>query len=160
MQGGLTDEFLNNELGIDPEELHAELLDAMGELNKLTHVREGTIVADEGAVLDLVQNTMLAVIGLFENAETCRSRIELELAEHIDREVMDKLISETIDDLDIPSTHTTVEGHQAESIAVRNIGYDTIEYRVLGTVFVQLQYGSDFWTLKTISALGCRRFYR
>lgn len=143
VQGGISDDFLANELGLDPEDSHRDLLDAMNELNRLTHVQKGTVIGGERAVRDLAERTLSAILTLFESARLCRQGIEAKLEGHVDREVMDKLISETIDDLDILSTHTTVEEHEVETVEVASLNHEFIEYEVSGTVYVELQYGSD-----------------
>ncbi|MBF0333579.1 MAG: hypothetical protein HQL40_08015 [Alphaproteobacteria bacterium] len=57
--------------------------------------------------------------------------------------VFEKLISETIQELDELSTHTTVVGHQIDEVSVAKLDSAEIGYRVTGEVEVELQYGSN-----------------
>jgi hypothetical protein len=57
--------------------------------------------------------------------------------------VFENLISETIQELDELSTHTTVDGHYIDTVEVMSLTATRIEYAITGQVEVELQYGSN-----------------
>lgn len=65
-----------------------------------------------------------------------------ELREHIDQQLLARLIGEAIADLDILSGHTHVEGQEATEIEVTEISAANIRFPVEGAVYVTLQWGS------------------
>lgn len=141
--GALSPQYVEETLGLVIDDIATPLLDAMGELNKRTHVRSGSVLNASEEVRWLCGEVLDAVVDLLEAARDCRSAVEEQLREHIDEAVMDRLIEEQIQELDELSTHTTVDEHQSEEIEVVEIGLEVITLSVTGTVYITLQYGSN-----------------
>ena len=64
------------------------------------------------------------------------------MADKIDHEVFEKLIGDTVDEIDILATHYWVEDVSFDNPTVL-IGSSEIRYGISGTISVVLQYGSD-----------------
>ncbi|CDX20137.1 conserved hypothetical protein [Mesorhizobium sp. ORS 3324] len=143
VKAGLPDEFVSDTLGIDARDYTAPLIEVMDRLNKSTHVRADTILSRGGKIRGMFQDVLLGLDQLLQAAEGSREAISHAVAETMREAVFDKLISETISELDELSTHTTVDGHSIDMVSVTNLDSKEIHYRVEGEVEVELQYGSN-----------------
>jgi len=142
-QGGLSDAFVADALGIEPKEASKPLTDAMAQLNKLTHVRPNTVLHAEEEIKNLLASLMGEIDALLDAADECRRQVEIKIREHVDQAVIDLLMAEAIDDLDILSSHTRIEEQESESIEVVDLDENIVTLSVEGRVYVELQYGSD-----------------
>lgn len=140
--GGMTPDYVEKTLGLHADDYVKPLTEAMDELNKRTHLKANTILADDISIRWLAAEIFDAIEGLLYTAEECRSSVVLELRGQIDQQIMDRMIGEVIGELDELSTHTQIEGHDTEEIGVARIGPDEIRFGVAGTVYVTLQWGS------------------
>ncbi|MCW2393557.1 hypothetical protein [Sphingobium sp. B11D3A] len=143
IKGGLPDEFLREELKIEVAPDAKALADMINGLNRSTHVRPNTILTEGTAVRRLFYDVLDAVDTLLDAAEDSRSAVRDAVATALHNRVFERLISETIQELDELSTHTTVDHHWIDAIEVKDINSETIRYEVAGTVSVALQYGSN-----------------
>jgi predicted pPIWI-associating nuclease len=141
-QGGLSDEAVE-ELGVDVEDLHDRAIKAIAELNKHTHVRPGTIVSEQPEIETFVNGAMDALLGLLDSFEECRRTVLDALSEKIDDEAVTALITETIQEVDELASHHTVEQVDVESAVVVSISNDELCIRAEGTLYVELQWGSN-----------------
>ena len=142
-RAGLADAFVANDLGVDIESVTKPLISVMDLLNKLTHLKPHSVLADDKEIRSLAGDVFDAIEELFEVAEECRRAVVNELTEHVDRALFDAMISDVIDDLDELSTHTSVEGQESEEIGITDMDHETITFAVIGHVHVRLQYGSN-----------------
>lgn len=143
IKGGLPNEFVKQELQIEVGPDAKALADMINGLNRSTHVRPNTILAGGAPVRRLFHDVLDAVDALLDAAEDSRSAVREAVASALHNGVFERLISETIQELDELSTHTTVDHHWIDAIEVEDINSETIRYEVAGTVAVELQYGSD-----------------
>ncbi|MCT2581127.1 MAG: hypothetical protein E5X23_08450 [Mesorhizobium sp.] len=143
MQGGLSVEFVTNKLHLDHDETCKPLIDAMNALSKSTHVREETILDDDEKIRELMDDTLGGVLALFDAAAHCQNEVYRQLEREIDDAVFDKFLSETIQELDELSTHTTFEGHESDEVRVVYVDEEVVKFAVSGLVYVELQYGSN-----------------
>lgn len=141
-QGGLSDAFIR-EAGVDVEHLHDAAIEAVNNLSKYTHVREGVIVQDDTEINVFVHDTFSALIGLFNSFDECRSTIEEAVFEQVNDESVSALLSETIQSLDEIAAHHCIDEIYLEDIKIVSIDAHTIHFEVRGTVSVQLQWGSN-----------------
>jgi hypothetical protein len=65
------------------------------------------------------------------------------VVELIDKEVLEKMYYDTIDEIDILSTHSSVEQYTINDINVHDIDVNNVSCVVHGEVELRLQYGSD-----------------
>lgn len=143
VQGGITDDFVKNELDIDVGRLNKRITKAIDLLNKFTHVNESTLGMPPRKVYDMVNETVDAFEVLFEIVETCRRRIIRTIARTIDDSLLNHSVESTFDDIDILSTHTSVDECHISDISITGITDQDIFLTVNGMIRVRLQYGSD-----------------
>jgi len=142
VRAGLPDGFVSEILGIDVRDYTKPLIGVMDGLNKATHVRADTILAKGGKIRVMIKDVLLGLDQLLQAADESREAITRAVADVMQEAVFEKLISETIDELDELSTHTTVGGHNIDNVTVTKLDSSEISYRVEGEVEVELQYGS------------------
>jgi hypothetical protein len=140
--GGMTPDYVEKTLGLHADDFVKPLTEAMDELNKRTHLKANTVLADDIAIRGLAADIFDSIEGLLDMAEECRSSVISELRGQIDQQIIDRMIGEVIGELDELSTHTQIEGHDTEEIEIAGIGPNQIRFGVSGTVYVTLQYGS------------------
>ena len=143
VQAGLPAEFSRDQLTLDAGELAKPLLDVMDQLNRWTHVRPETILSKPSEIRLMAANVMGALPSLWESAKLARKEIGDAVSEAVHNAVLDHLLGDTIQDLDVLSTHTSIEGHSLDEVDVQTMDSATIVYVISGDVYVELQYGSD-----------------
>lgn len=143
VKAGLPDDFVSDTLGIDVRDYTKPLIEVMDGLNKATHVRADTILSKGGKIRVMMLDVLRGLDQLLQAAVESREAITHAVADVMQEAVFEKLISETIDELDELSTHTTVDGHNIDSVSVTKLDWHEISYRVEGEVEVELQYGSS-----------------
>ncbi|GEL42916.1 MULTISPECIES: pPIWI-associating nuclease domain-containing protein [Methylobacteriaceae] len=143
LQGGLTDDYLVAELSLDPAPLRKRLMKAFSRLSKHVHVRENTVVYEPAIQATEIDQATLAVEELLLAYRDCRNALLEPLAEALDEEAVDTLMSETIGDIDELATHHSLEEVYTADTCVLDIGPRFVRYQASGTVSVLLQYGSN-----------------
>ena len=143
MQGGLTDEFLERELEIDPRPLRKRLLTAFNKLSKHVHGRQATVVFDPTEIEIETTKIAEAVKELFYSYHDCRSALIEPLLELLDEGGVDSLMAETIESIDELATHHSIEEIYTEDTEVEAITATAVRYRSSGSISVILQWGSS-----------------
>jgi len=141
IQGGMSNELVN-QLGLDASDMQKVLADAVANLNKRTHVRQGTVLQDPTEIAAFASEAGSAVLEFLSTIDEMRSIVADSVILTVSNDVFSKFLEETVDDIDILSTHTQVEGVQVDHVEVSQIGVESIHYRAEGTVYVNLVYGS------------------
>lgn len=143
VQGGLSDECISDDLGIDIGDIHAKLVKAIDDLSHHIHARESTIVsevAEQNAIVENTANAMSDFLTLFAD---CRREIISAIEETVSDAAIDALLSETILEIDELANHHSIEDIYVEKVRVKRIGAETIIYEAEGEVSVGLQWGSN-----------------
>lgn len=143
LQGGLTDKFLEEELGADAGGLRKRLVKAFNDLSKHVHGRADTIVHDRDEQEAEAAGAVDAVEELLQAYHECRKELLEPLAESLDDGAVDALLSETILSIDELASHHSVEEIYVEKTDIDFIGPTVVRYRTTGTVSVVLQWGSN-----------------
>ncbi len=143
LQGGLSIEFVRETLELDHKTVCSPLIEAMGKLNRATHVRKETILDDDKEIRAMVDHTFNGLLELFKAARKCQQEVHQQLANEIHDAVLDAFLSETLQELDELSTHTTFDEHVLDDVDVTCIDDKFIHFAAKGTVYIQLQYGSN-----------------
>jgi Predicted pPIWI-associating nuclease len=141
-RGGLTDSFLKNGLKLDPKEFHAEIGPAFNELNKRTHLKPDTVITDPAELANLANETISALLEIFEVTEEVRAEIISRIEGHLHDEAIGAFINETIDSLDLIAGRYETGGVLYDEMRVLSMDGDTIRYEITGSVDVTLHYGS------------------
>lgn len=143
VQGGLSDAYLRDELGLEISDIHVKLRDSVDNLSKYTHIEEATFNLDADRISHHVTETFTAVVDLFQTIDECRRVLVEALTEHIDSSVVDAAISETIGSIDELATHHSVEEVSTDDVYVVQIDASFIRFIAEGTVTCVLQWGSN-----------------
>lgn len=142
VQGALPADFVENVLKLDVSKTARPLLNSIDSLNRSTHVRENTILDDDENIRVLVDDSLDCLLDIYEAARACREEVHRSLRAEVFDAVLDTLLSETLQELDELSTHTSVDGHEVNEYTITVVDDEFIELAVDGTVYVELQYGS------------------
>jgi hypothetical protein len=143
VHAGLPTDFVEKELNLTISDSVDPLLEAFDQLHKATHVRAETIVCKGKDVRQLLIGVLQGLLNLLDAAANARSDLEQTISTTMHEAVFDNLISETIQELDELSTHTTVDGHHIDTVVVVELNAEQVVYEVTGVVEVELQYGSN-----------------
>lgn len=142
VQGGLPIDFVTNTLKLDHKAVCRPLIKAIDRLNRATHVREETILTDDEEIRRLVDDALSGLLDVFAATRECQEEVHKQLADEIHDAVFDTFLTETLQELDELSTHTTVDDHYVSEVRVLNVDEEFINIVADGTVYVELQYGS------------------
>ncbi len=143
VQGGITDEFIVQVLDLDIQPLTKRIIKAIDLLSKYTHIESSTLGISLKKIYDLVNETVEIFQVLFDTIELCKTRIIKRIEREIDDSLLSHSIENTFDEIDILSTHSSVEYCYISEIQIRQITESKIFLSVQGTINVRLQYGSD-----------------
>jgi len=143
IQGGLSDGFVCNDLGLDVEALRQELSKAVDSLNRATHLRPKSIVADQEAVETLVCTALGAVTALFDAVEHCRHEMMTAIADAVVDQATEEVLQETIQTIDELATHHSIEEVYVGDVRTIKIDSEYVWYRASGTIAAELQWGSN-----------------
>jgi Predicted pPIWI-associating nuclease len=141
-RGGLTDSFLKSELNLDPKEFHADIGPAFKELNKRTHLRPDTVIIDPAEIESFANETIDALLEIFDVTQDVRSEIISRIETHLHDEAIGAFINETIDSLDLIAGRYETGGVLTDEMHVLGIDAEAIRYEITGSVDVTLHYGS------------------
>jgi hypothetical protein len=143
IQGGLSEEFVQQELHIDTLPLRKRLLNTVDELSKHIHGRENTIELDSRAQDEVAAATLAAMGAFLDTMRECRAAVLEPIAEALDEAAVDTLITDTISEIDELASHHSMEEVYVDDVVVQSIGAKTITYKAKGAVSVVLQWGSN-----------------
>jgi hypothetical protein len=143
VHGGLSDDFVRDNLGLDIQVINKRLKDAVDGLSKYTHIEEAVFDLPPERVDALVVETTEAFAGLFEAIRSCRCDILYELQEAIDDASVSEVLSDTIQEIDELATHHSIDEIYVHSTVITRISHDTVYIKAEGTIGVELQYGSN-----------------
>lgn len=143
VQGGLNDSYVENTLGLEVEDIHKDLIKAINQLSKFTHIEPKVFNRPEGEVDNLVNETTEAVHGFLLTVNDCRRRVIDSLWEHIDSAVIDETLRETIIAIDELATHHSIDEVYTDKVEIYSIDHESIMFHVNGSIGCELQWGSN-----------------
>jgi len=142
VRAGLPDWFVGQTLKINVRDHTKPLTGIMDRLHRATHVRPDTILSDDVQIRQMADDVLSGIDQLLQAADDSRKAITQAVEMVLFREIFDTFFFDTLDDLDVLSTHTTVSGHFLDTVTVTKLDSTEICYRATGNVDVELQYGS------------------
>ncbi|SET43153.1 hypothetical protein SAMN05216326_12640 [Nitrosomonas marina] len=143
VQGGLHDSYMQNTLGLEVEDIHKDLVKAINNLSKFTHIEPKVFGLPDVDVDALVNETTGAVSGFLATISDCRRLIIDSLWEQIDSAVIDETLRETILAIDELATHHFIDEVYTDKVEIYEINHEFIMFRVNGSVGCELQWGSN-----------------
>jgi hypothetical protein len=144
VQGGVTDEFIEDVLDLDIKPHIKRIIKAIDLLSKYTHIEDSTLGISLKKIYELVNATVEAFQVLFDTIELCKSRIIRRIEREIDDSLLNHSIENTFDEIDMLSTHSSVEYCLISEIRITQITESHIFLSVYGSINVRLQYGSNY----------------
>lgn len=158
IHGGIEPTVVEEELLIDTDEMSRGLRRAYDRLNKLTHVRPETLVADAAKIKSQGESILSALSEFLDNIDACRNTLARALEGKVHDAVYDAISAETLPELDELASHHSLEEHYVESIHVKAIDSEWIRLSVKASLTVGLQWGSNSDIRNDIGAVGEREF--
>jgi len=143
IRGGLSNDFLKNELEINLEELIKKTLDSINVLSKYTHIQEEVFSVEESKGDKIVMDSMRALTNFFEEIDCLKDNL-IHKYEHLLFDIIDGIFAnETFNEIDMLSTHHLVDEIVLDKVGILDINSNEISIEIIGTVYVQHMYGSD-----------------
>ncbi len=100
------------------------------------------IITDQTEVDRFVDEALSALRGLYDSFGNCPDEVLQALYDHIDQEVVDAFISETLQGIDELATHHTIDEVYIYDLSVTALTDQEIGFKVMGSLGVELQWGS------------------
>jgi hypothetical protein len=142
-QGGLSDAFVQNEVGLDVKPLHHEMVLRIEALNKATHVQEDRIESDPAKIQAFADEALTTLIALLDSFSECRDAVQEALRDALYLALMDAFVQHTFGDLDLLSSHGyEVSSITTDKVTVTAIRSSDVEVVLDGVAHVTLHYGS------------------
>lgn len=142
LQGGLSDYFVDKILRVEVAPVVKDVAAAFETLNKFTHINPDTFNLNEVDVALFASECLDATSTLIDTIKSCRNAVLQNLAAAIDQHLLNKTISDVINDLDDLATHHLIDEVYTDSSEVVDIGSRDLCIQVEGNIGVELQYGS------------------
>ncbi|WKL67441.1 hypothetical protein Q1Z72_01860 [Pseudomonas qingdaonensis] len=142
VHGGLSEEYVDETLGLDIDEMNKRLKVAIDGLSRYTHIQEDVFGLPAEQVEVLAQETTESFAGLFDAIKRCHNDIVYKLHLAIDDAAVEEVLRDTIQAIDELATHHFIDEICVDETSIR-ITHDTVHFSVAGTVGVELQYGSN-----------------
>ncbi|MGE5648336.1 MAG: hypothetical protein ACM336_21360 [Acidobacteriota bacterium] len=143
VQAGLLDTFVTKKLQLDVDKMRRDLLKAVDELSKYTHITPAVFGVSGQPLETLVTESLEAFLAFLEMIDECRSAVETAVEKHAREALHDELLRTTVSELDCLATHYYVEETHIETVTVTSMDGLQISFSVAGTVECQFQYGSS-----------------
>jgi hypothetical protein len=143
IHGGLSEEFVKEQLKVELEPLRRRMVDSISDLSKHIHSREDTIVLDQKEQAEFAAGAVSAMEDFLTAMSECREAVLRPVAEALDEAAVDALLSETIMEVEELAPHHSVDELYIDDMSVEQIGAELITYRITGSIEVTLQWGSN-----------------
>jgi hypothetical protein len=143
VQGGLSDEYVQDVLGLETANIHQALVQAIDGLSKFTHIEKAVFGLGETEVTTRVKETEEAVAALCVTIQSCRQQITTALSEQIDSAVVDEALRETLMAIDEIAGHHSIEEIYTHRVEITELTHDEIVFKVTGSIGSALQWGSN-----------------
>lgn len=140
---GNPDDFVIHKLGIDVDEIAEYVNRSIDRLNKYTHISSKYFGCPENELSSEISEACSTITNILGTIEKCRERIVEGIMGLIDKELVESLYLDTCDELDILSTHSSIEDFLIFDYKISPIKEDMLSCITSGNVLARLQYGSD-----------------
>ncbi|MBA2799153.1 hypothetical protein [Aeromonas sp. FDAARGOS 1418] len=143
IQGGLSDFYVTKKLKIDEiDDVIRELLSIIKLLSGYTHIESHTFDISESEVEKLSTECLEVTLRFVEKISETRNEILGMLIDEIDRNLLERIISESVTEIIELSTHQYIEDIYHDGAYVDRIGPKSLTLKVTGHLDCELQYGS------------------
>lgn len=142
IHGWLTEDFLKNKLLLDVADSIDNLNTNIQKMSKYTHINAETFNIS-GVTKTIVSLDMLGdLLRFLMDIEECKGKVRNSIITDFSVRIGNSFSIETFDDIDILSTHSSIEDFGIEGYTLKELG-ETIEVEAYGHVHTRLQIGSN-----------------
>ncbi|MES9844931.1 MAG: hypothetical protein ABW131_09825 [Candidatus Sedimenticola sp. 6PFRAG5] len=141
VQGGLSHKFVKEDLGMDVLEPWKQIKKTIDSLSKFTHVNDSTFDITDAECDKLSEEALGILLSIFDMVEETRSELHYELSSHIDAELMNTFISNSMPDIDILSHQSYVEHSEVTDYELVDIDNLELTFKGGGNAHVSQNYG-------------------
>lgn len=142
IHGWLTEEFLKNRLSLDVTDSIDDLNTSINNMSKYTHINAETFNIP-GATKTIESLDMLGdLLRFLMDIEECKGKVRNAIITDFSERIGNSFSIETFDDIDILSTHSSIEDFGIGGYTLKELG-ETIEVEAYGQVHTRLQIGSN-----------------
>jgi hypothetical protein len=143
IQGGLSDFYVINKLKIDElNDVSINLIKIISELSNYTHVERATFNTELQQVEDVATKCLDATLHFVQKINELRILVAERLFNDVDSVLLDRINSESVEELMELSTHQFIEEIDPDKVVVEKIGVTSLKMQVDGTIHALLMYGS------------------
>jgi len=143
VQGGLSDEYIKNELELEPDETHSLLVKSINKLSKYTHIEESCFDLPNMQVEEIINSSIEILEEFFWLIDESRAKIIEKLWEQIDNAVIDEVLLETIQALDELASHHYIDEVYTDKVEITSISSGCVNFSAKGSIGCELQWGSN-----------------
>lgn len=140
---GNPEDFVIQKLEINVDEIADYVYECIGRLNKFTHISSAYFGCLEKEIPLRVSEACSTITNMFGTIWQCRDKIAEGIMDLIDDELVESLYLDTYDELDILSTHSSIEEYYIDDYKITPLSEGVISCVTTGNVLARLQYGSD-----------------
>lgn len=142
--GGLKMSLIETQLGLsDIDKVVDCLVATINDLSKYTHIEPAVFNLSDKDVKEKVSVVIETFNKFFKSIEDTRNGLLNELGSEINQRLIEEAIYNTNNEIEILSTHSSVDYFFVRSIEVKSLTSKQCSIRCIGNVSVRLQYGSD-----------------
>lgn len=143
IQGGLSDFYVIKKLKIDEmNDVSQNLIKIINDLSIYTHVENSTFNTELRQVEIVATKCLDATLNFVQKINEIRILVAERLFNDVESVLLNRINSDSIEELMELSTHQFVEEINPEKIIVEDIGVTSLKMQVDGTIHVMLMYGS------------------
>lgn len=143
IQGGLSDFYVTNKLKIDDlNDVSINLVKIISELSNYTHVEHSTFNTELTQVEDVATKCLDATLHFVQKINELRVLVAERLFDDVNSVLLDRINSESVEELMELSTHQFIEEIDPNKVVVVRIGVKSLKMQIDGTMHAMLMYGS------------------
>jgi len=145
IQGGLSDKFVTKVLKVGKiNRIASELVTIINELDSYTHIKQSTFNIDAELTEKKAKQCLKVTLKFVKKINEIRNKVKNKLIKVIDNKLIETACFEPVPELDLLSTHHSVEDVSLQRIYGQSIGAHSIKMAVEASVYVKQWYGSNF----------------
>ena len=142
IHGWLTEDILKNKLSLDVADSIDDLNTSVNNMSKYTHITSKTFNV-YGAIKTMESLNMLGdLLRFLMDIDECKVKVRNAVIDDFSTRIGNSFSIETFNDIDILSTHSSIEDFGIEGYTLKELG-ETIEVEAYGSVYTRLQIGSN-----------------
>lgn len=142
ISGGLNSHFIPKEMNDDIDETISNTIKEIDHLSKLTHINLDSYPYTDSDSKKSFRRVLFVISGIFSNIDQVRRTICKHIHHKIESCLNDDFWSETIQEIDCLSTHSTADSVYEVTFSIDDISATQIKFSGNGLLSVDLQYGS------------------